>query len=615
MSTPREGSIRSRVLAVLGPAVAASGRGLTVSEVVTLLEKDRGRPTSPRTIASALSALHSNDMVIKTGGRLKKTRWALAGFEGESAETPDPARKLVQVVADLTVRLGRAVATAEVAAAWKAVDGPPLDREQIRMMLINLANDTPTKRANACPEWKTPRVVRFSGRTVTGQPRTFWAPSGSSVKPPRFWSPVDAALEVIVQAESSLGRPVSLPEATSWLRAAEGGEFGPDGLEVVRALDGYGFKASVRSLARRYRMGRQGRADLVLREIPPWMIAKNSYYSRFTVLEPDPAQESAARLEDGIVLLRPAQEFEGVQRLRDEGALLGCPIRERIADVRLAVLIRELRRFAPGSPEEVTAACRACVGAREALAHWVSYADMKPWVKRLEVERMEDEVKAFKAAEELLLHREGAAAPVDGIKSIAEVIGAPRTHLDPLIEEAARLVGSPSNNHHARILGARRVRVRPDGVPSPKGSGKYFRDVGIDRPDAVSLIARQAPLPGLAAWVASGSELLGLGLRDPEWISSVLKELPSPAHDLRPGLVAALGLMGVVPPIELACPLRYDSEAMSSYLWALALGEDCEARRTELAEKADLYADGSTRDLTEAALGHFEQGHRLQVLG
>ena len=92
MSTPRKGSIRSKILAVLGAAVAASGRGLTASEVVTLLEKDRGQPTSPRTIASALSALHSNDMVIKTGGRLKKTRWALAGFEGGGRDTGPRAK-------------------------------------------------------------------------------------------------------------------------------------------------------------------------------------------------------------------------------------------------------------------------------------------------------------------------------------------------------------------------------------------------------------------------------------------------------------------------------------------------------------------------------------------
>jgi hypothetical protein len=614
VSAPREGSIRSQVLEVLGPATSEMGRGLVATEVCELVSSRNGRPVSRRSVASSLSALCAKGLVIKTGGRLKKTRWALAGFEGESADTPDPARKLVQVLTRLATSQGRAVTTSEVSAAWEDSDGPSLDMEQIRMMLINLANDTPTKRANACPEWQTPRVTKFSEKTPTGQTRVFWAPPGSSLRPPRFLSAVDAALEAVTQAESHLGRPVSLPESTLWLRAAAAGEFGPDGLEVVRALEGYRFKAGIRSLAHRFRSGKQGPARQALREIPPWMLAKNTYHARFTTQNPDPAMDSAARLEDGITLLRPAEEKAAIDRLRDEAGVLGCPIRERIAETRLSLLIRELRRFAPEEPSDMAIACRACARARGPLKRWYSYAGMKPWAERLEVERLEDEARTFEAAEALLLTTASMGLSV-GIKAVSDVIGAPRTHFDPMIEEAARLVGSPSSHHHARILDARRIQSRPPGTPMPKGSGKYFRDVGIDRPDAISLIARQAPLSGLTAWVASGHELLGLILRDPDWISSILEALPSPGHDLRPGLVAALGLLGSVPPLELACPLSYDHEAMSSYLWAVALGEDCPERRIELAEQADLYADGSTRDVTETALGRLEQGHRLQVLG
>ena len=612
MSRPtiRPDSRNSKLLQTLLDATRLVERGLRLDELTSAYSRRHG-PVDSKLVSSSLNTLWKRGLVVKAGGRFGQTLWVHVDAQYQGQDDSDPADAICDVVADTARSTGKALTTGEVHEALLKRGITDLSVDQVRTKLRSLAYSSPAKAARAHPDWKEPRVRLMDQTSSSGRRLLLWAPLEGECDTPQFVDRSDAIRFAIADAERRLACPVTKQEVRVWAAPAAAGEFGAAASHAADAVLDAGFAGAVNNVVTR---GSKVPGGITIRAVrTPWT-SRGNYPPRLSAVEGEGSYDAVSVVEDLAVFLKPADEVESIAALREAAEELSCRHSAKIATAREQLLAQQIRDLLGEDHTHIEGSVATAVSARRTLSEWLTAADLPPWKRQ----RREDELSSETAQLMALLDSAmlGSSMRPAGDRmprGIGETEGRPLADFEDLALEATAIAESDAVHWQNQLAQARRVQgARSAGVAAAREPANH---AWLDRPDAISCIARSCFLPELTAWVAGAEAVMGFVMRDPQWLRDYLEEVPSEDGSLRQHVTVALGLLGTPPPLSLACPVPSDPNDLGAYIVSVALGIDDPDERLRLAEEADLYAVGTAMETTDMALGRIEGGTRLAVLG
>lgn len=590
---------------------AALGRGATVSEIRGAHHRQYGR-VAPAVIDQALRRLEAMGMVRKIGGRHRRTQWAHTDHPVPFEDAEDVAPLVIEIVAGLSRQLGRAVGASEVATELRRRGVQGISNDQVRARLESLAHASARKSQRSVGEWSEPRLRRIAGTTGGGRRYVSWAPLEFEAEEHGVRDTRDLIRHAVARVMGELGRPVARREILLWARAllaTEGGEHSSEqtrDIEAARVVCSANFRSVLAATA--LSDSARGEGSGRIRAVRTQFSSRGAYPVRFVAGPGRELDEEVCLIEDLGVLLQPASEMEGVERLRWEAEAIGSDLLMGIAATREAVLRAALARNASAlvaDPGRLVAVCTQIGRARGMISDWARRGGVRGGPDLI----ADSEVVGFQAIVQAPL------APIDmePVQGVDQVQGVRISKIADLAREALDIGDRDVRYWSPVIAGVRRLRgpVRGGNSAEDPSDTESF----LDRPDALRTIAAATYLPTLSALLGMAGDVLGGVVRDPLAVRRWLERTRPGDVELRQALVVAAGMLREPVPVDLAWPNPEDSEEAVAYLVSVAIGVDDPDERVRLADAADRRARGAAIELTEQALGRIESGCRLSVVG
>lgn len=595
-------STRSRLNEVLLDLTSRLGRAVTSREVNAAYEARFG---TRRHVTTTLHVMVERGEAVKLGGQSRYTLYSHRDLP-VVAERDRTEAAILEILDRAACETGAALSTGEVRAAL-AERGIKLSSERVMIVLRRLAGPWQYRAGVPTPAWSKPQIRRHVQVLPGGRHQQFWSPLDSDAAVPRRLTDPDQLRLAVRIVEERLGRPVAVTDLRLWARAelATRGGSNDDRSQAAQAVCREGPGRRLITIAA-YDGDRRQPGDR-LTVVRSRFTCAGRWPPRFTVMDQTDEASAACLVEDLARLLAPAEELASIERIRETADEIGSRPLRTLADMRERTLAHAFDRFTPPGVDRPVWWRRAsgrAVGAWRAQAAWrygripSAASDSATVVQHLEA------VGEFAAGF-------SEAVGDSEAMTILDVPGTPGDMFQDLAAEMYALAGSEIPREWRAILQkARRV------MPADGESARAFpvRVHPIDRPDAILAIARACYLPRFTALVEIGAEVLGFVIRDPVPLLDALQKLTPANHYERQTILVALGLLGSVPTIEIACPDPADSEITAAYAAAVALGVDDQDERVRLATEVDLRARGNAAEVSGLAVERLEAGSRLAVL-
>lgn len=598
MSRAMPGARLEEVAGVLIDLTRRHARGVTVREVADAHTEQFGG-LERKAVPTILARLATRGIARKIGGRYGRTQWCHVNYPVPFVDPDDWAPAVLEVVEILAEQFGRAVEVHEVASALRGRGLSGVTSDRVRTRLESLAHASERKSSRTCEEWSAPKLKRISITSRGGRRRVFWAPAGREVAVPFFADNRDAVRYAVGEATRDAGRAVSRREVSLWARQVLRLESADKKrLQAAHIVCKSRFRNLLAGIAVQDAdsAGEPGR----VRVLRTPFAGRGVYPARFFVEEPDPLHATTCLLADLAVVLKPASELAGIERLHEQAIDFGSSVLHTLVEKRRSALRHAVLRYIDRtSLEGLSAAAERAVRSEEIVAGWAEASDAKysPCFAELHglLDVLSDEVHA---AENRITIDQTGGAPLGSVAALAR---------------EAILVNDREAEHWTPIVaGARRVRGAIAGGTS--ATDETDTQSFLDRPDAVLEIVRACHRPRLWAFVDAGTTALGYVLRDAQLLGDLLRRAPQADTFARHALGIALAMLGETPELEALWPDPADAEDARAYCAAVALAVDDDDDRIQLMDRADRRARGSAREVTEAALMRTEAGDRLVVV-
>jgi len=620
-------SIPSRAARVLLAETRRLGRGITMVELWTAYVACHG-DIKRSDLATALGALRERELAYKVGGRIKRTRYAHADYRVPFGEDDDVAPHIVAVVGDGTRQLDHALSTAEVHARLTARGVTVASVDQLLCRLNSLAHTSAQKTKRAHGSWGGAQLRRIEVETHGGRRSLYWALDGSTVEAPGHpTATTDLLREAVPLAVTALGRPVSRREFLWWTHAMRTS----DGVAALAGLPAGDLMAGRRSAAALAgvplrplfnNVSGQDRArtwaDACLQAVTTPFTSRGVCRTRYVVGAPTALDTAVCLAEDLAVVLRPADELASLERLLELAADAHSSALHSLAEGRRHLLDAVLRRYVPAgeAPDAwYAAAVERAREARTVVDAWMRAAAGAQPLQASEAERRFDSVEQVdglrRAAERLTAAAGGDRAGADWL-ALPDTAGERLSDFEQLVAEANALERRTVRHWASLLAPARRVRAPISTVlrsANPDDAHAF-----VDRVDALVALVTSCRVPTMRAVLRDAELVLGTVLRDPDVLTAALRALTPYDHTARPALVAALGLLGRVPALDVACPEPTNVDDTRAYLAAVGLAVSDAPERERLVDAADRRARGAARTVTDTALMRAEDGARLALV-
>lgn len=602
MSRTRPGSRAHRILQVARRLTGRLGRGALVAELRDEYERATGRP-APSSFTAEVSSLKRRGVLEVVGGRSGRSLYAPAGSEVDGGRPDDDATRVRTALRAAAGRVGRPVTTREVGRELerRGAELSSSDPNAVKKRLEMLARRT----RRGPPGARPPRVIWASQRTETGRPYSLWLPVEEGPLPafPRVPPTHSDAVRLAVRrAEEGLGRPVSRRELRGWLARAET----PAALRDRLPAREVGTRLTDTGRHDHPRAHQPGR----IRAVETPLTCHGGPPLRWSVRPPAPETAALCRMEDTLLVLRPARETRTLQALKARGRVVGEELLPEVAAVRRDLAVSSLREAAgEASAEGVLDRVDEVTGRL-----WDWYRAGRAELTRDQRQRRRSRLhgRELRAREARGLLRFSPDASDRGVLGAGQAAAVEIGALRPYADAAARALGLDDRKGARLFEGARRF-------PAPEPPGRErFGAAGelplsrVDRPDALLLLFRALNVPRAAGLVGNAALLLGPSLRDAELLRARLAELPPGRTFARHCLLVALGLLGE--PVGFEAAVCDPSRPEEVAAWAVAaVAADLEGAAGRI-EEADRRARGQARRITDTALRRLEGGYPLSIV-
>lgn len=412
----------------------------------------------------------------------------------------------------------------------------------------------------ALPEQRAARLECLQVRPLHGGRRLrYWRPLGSQVPAPADTPPSRSGRVALLvdRATRLLGWPVAAGEIKTWH------QWRPDdpvfnGVEDVLAKGRIG--AQIRGVTSADVRRRRGR---LVNASAPFACDGGAPYRVATVNSPADAL-TVGRLLDSCYVVDPLREWALLDRLRWDADAHDARALAYLADVREAVVARELTRaaappssdtddgFVPVDPGEWARLAQALDdGVARIESWWERPAEEKParapgWARNTIETR--DVIGMIASGDRELQD----ARHADAARSVSTLLtGTPRAalrgvrSLEPLVAELRRLEGNPTRHARPYLTSVRRL-------PNPAvGRGRLHEDHAepfslLDVGDALASLARITSRGRICHLLEYATLLLGSVVRDARLLRWVVDRMPPEADAHRQGGIVALGALGAL---------------------------------------------------------------------
>jgi hypothetical protein len=611
MSRRASPGLRLRQVAeALLEVTTASGRGATVVEIREAYQRLHGTMDNRR-FPAALQRLEKAGVVHRVGGRHRRTQWAHVDSPVPFDDPSDEAPLVLDALKALCGALLRPVSAPEVAEELQRRGELTLTNDQVRTRLESLAHASERKADRTVGLFADPLVRRHSATTVGGRRCLTWSPIDNEFSEAGgFRDAREAARYAVGRVVDILGRPASRREIIVWARAvlARGDASYQD--------DNLDREAAALVVSRRFRQvlagslttdEARGSGEGMLRSVRTPLSSRGPYPARISNRRVGEDEASACLVADLAALLLPVSELDGIRRLQETADELASDLLKEIADARRVALASALRRSAPRLADDrglLEQACNRVAASHDVLRGWGTEGKQRASLDLFATPEVEGFLE-FVAVEP----RTADAAP----RTVDQSEGVGLAELEEFAREALEVGDRGIQFWSPLVSGVRRLRgPTRGGISCEEASETESR---LDRPEAIVAIASAVHLPVMSSLVSSAYELLGYVVRDADVVEGWLDQAGEGDAQVRSALVVALGLLGRVPPLDLAWPDPADIEQAVAYCASLALGVDDPEERVRLAEEAEAYAACSALQVVETVLGRVLSGCRLSVIG
>ena len=548
-------------------------------------------------------------------------------LHGDGEDLAEPAIAAVVVA---TASTGFAVTTGGVLAELQRTGHEDVGVHDLDILLRTLAREPGPQAALAHPSWHERRIEKLDEETPGRRRRVFWRLAGSTYPAPGLFAPTasddlqayrhqfthaDCVRVAFAETRRALQRPVDLREVrlwAGWIEAKGDGAPAPERAAADAAL-GPGFRKHLIQTVQRDSARIPGVGMMRPVRTPHSMQRRVERRPlRMTTEEVTQAEIAACVLEDLPDLLRPTAELREIDDLLRVADDVGSEMLGSIARTRRALLRSVVLSYAPAGADAVQwlrAGLECALRARAAITELCTTSAIPARIRHAA-----SAVKSPTSELELLVEHAGEApgARIPALQSIVTYDAVPLQSCRGFAKEVAVANELTGRFWWSPIRESRRVKARLRCGISSREPGDT--DAFVDRPDVIIECCRACSAPTMSALVNEGSAVLGLVLRDHVAMLKWLAAAPRGDSYARRGITVALGLLGLVPPIELVCPDRGDPEDAEAYLAAVALGCDDKDERVRLAEHFDAGARGAAAEVSEGALMRIEDGWRIGAL-
>lgn len=596
----RAGSRASVIVATARTLCEELGRGAEIAELRRAYEARTGQK-APRSFTSEIHSLARRGVLERTGGRAGHTLYAPVGSGLAGRESnQDDALLVLRALESAYERTGRAVSTAEVSAELRRL-GLRLSSNHVNAVKKRLETLS-LQRTRGAPTMRRPQVIRINAESTTGQPSAHWIPAdviGQVAVAPR--SRADALRRAVFCASLELFRPVSRRELRWWL-STPAAEQTLRGLIASRNFSGDLGRLARHDAAYEWNVGR-------VHTVRTEFTCHGGGDPRYLLGPPAPIDVALCRIEDALLLLRPADELHAIQVVRRRAQNTRSDVLAVLAEIREDLLVSLVHSLLEDFPD------------RRHLIHraWLVSGGLRRWIEqaeRLTHNQRDGRLRALGNRDyQLSALAKLADKPRPGLKPrclrIGQAAAVDYTEIRPLVECAADRIGVSRRSAHVLIQATRRVPLRK---PRQNRFGRANEQplARLDRVDVLSGLWDLFTVPRAHSLLLGAQLALGYVLRDAQLLESLLRQLPGHASYERRTLVVALGLLGEVPSYAEAG--LDPSAADDAAAWALAaiLARGFDAKEVLAAEKRSLA--GPARQVIDEALMRVSVGYPFSAI-
>jgi hypothetical protein len=584
----RSGSRASRIVEVATSLCEQLGRGAEVAELRHAYEGRTGQPP-PRSFTSEIHSLVRRGVLERTGGRAGHTLYAPAGSGlGGRDSDQDDAFIVLKALRSAYKRAGRAVSTSEVRAEVRRL-GLKLSSSNINTIgkrLETLAR----RRTRGARSMRPPQVIRIHAESTAGQPSAHWVPAdvvGEVTVAPR--SRADALRRAVFAGSLDLFRPVSRRELRWWLSTPAADQT-LRGLIATHNISGELGRLARHDAAHAWDPGR-------VHTVRTAFTCHGGGDPRYLLGPPAPIDIALCRIEDALLLLRPADELHGIQVLKRRAQVARSEVLAVLATVREDLLASLVHGVLGDFPDRRHLMHRARL-AGTALRRWVEQTQrLTPDQRDKRLQTLGDRDYQLSALAKLANRPSPGPEPV--CLRIGEAGVVDYAEIKPVVERAAELLDIPLRSAHTLIQAARRVPV--DRLPASRFGNANERPLArLDRVDVLTALWELFSVPRARSLLLNAQFALGYVLRDGLLLESLLPHVPRRAPDERRTLVVALGLLGTVLGYAEAGLDRSGADDAAAWALAVILARGFGAEEVLAAEKRSLA--GPARQVVDEAL-------------
>lgn len=596
----RQGSRARAYVELIWQQANSMGRGVEVGEVRSAYEYATG-DSAPSSLTSELHSLKRRGVIEVVGGRPGRTLFALPGQDVAGSNAEDEVLQVWDAVRRGWRRWKEPLSTRQVAEELERA-GVSLrsdDPNAVRKRLETLSRRTERGPRNS----RRPKVRRIEMEAEGGFPVTYWMPANADWVPgplkPR--SKAEWARKAVAAVHDALGIPPSRTDVRWWL----------DTLPEAHHLRGVVEPSEIGTVltdtlkADAEHQGVPGR----LHELTTGLTCHGGAPSRYSARPPTALDSAACKVQDFLLMLRPADELEGIENLRRRAQVLESAEAFQLAELREELLAWNVDDALAGVDLEVVQT--AIRRAHQRRRAWVKEAEATPHQRESRLRRLKEAKRQLSTLAHLAEFPAPSAKP--DVFQVGESSFFNLRELQPAFDAAEAMLFFETSEE-ALVAKARRF---PASL-SKDDRARRMEDAAsvdlalLDRVDAVAELFDLAQVARAAILLEQAELLLGEVLRDVRVVVELL-EKPGLHPAVQQALVVGLGWLGVPPAFDEVVEDRGSYEEVSAWVLAIVLA-DWETAHQRL-RAVEARVEGAAGQVVQTALMRLKMGALFSVVG